>query len=901
MGQCNYRCKSSWSNLRTSVASYSVTTLTQSPPPESDPAQSVIQKFKEAIQTRSYALATDLMEQHRGLQLLNTTFGDGNSVLHVAVQQKHIQLVRYCLSNGLSANLQNQNNGDTPLHIAARQRTLDIISLLTEHKADVNISNHNDISPWMIAPDIIQQPLSTSHALGTLREDEECVIDHVSQMHTQYYSLATVAEHNCLEQGIWIVIGDGVYDITVFIKCNLHPASNAFIEPLYGKDATEPFDRTFHSVEAVKLLQTLQIGEVQPSERNSDVLQKAISLRKSLTSLRDRNTYRSKLRVQALFIYPVKGMKGIAVQRAELGLGGFVDDRIYAVVHKATNKVINQLTYPELALIDVAFKDGSSTCDEGIQLNDMFVPFLKEETLLVEWKSCNSKILVYDQGTAVSEWITSFLNDDGCKDEFLLVRIHENNYRESEDYFALTFAPKETQRMSAFQNYCPVALASVESINELNRRYKAKEHSPGDDEEIDLERFRKNIIICGVVCPHYEDFMKRIVFGHPCQERKRAEILWSRRRYLCGVPQINQNTASKTDEPMDTTRRYRNAITLNDRTALPGDDAIFFGCLYGVKHDGIIEVNQCVVSEHEKLEYDSVRTAAGKSYYGLTEHNIGSQFVLNYLTQYERFKLILKKQYNHDTLQLRFEMVDQSHTQHKSLKESVHMGDHYLFKYTDADNKPVIRMYTPIFDGNAGDMAMDVLIKVYEKGKMTQHLSKMDIGDTILCRINCGKVCYFEVGKIRFGDQRMTMFAPYNLNVNRLNLIAGGSGITPMYQIISNIHLNKEFDHTKISFIFANKTEKDILLRDKLEEIANTNENIKVHYVISRPETKNENENGFDVGRLNLNICKKYLFPPSNADDLNVVTLLCGPHPMVLAVKQCLTQIGYDDKSVATF
>eukprot|EP01083_Nonionella_stella_P069804 186322_1 len=772
MGQCNYRCRAQ-SVEAVPTTSFSAAYTAEPHTPESHP--DVIQELKDAIQTGNYSLAKDLIEQHEGLQLLNTTFDDGNSVLHAAVQHKHVELVQYCLSHGLSPNQPNLDNGDTPLHIASRKRSLDIIYLLTAHKADDNIPNYNDVTPWMIAPEIFNQ--SASHhpnALNALLEDEEVdqstshqpnalqalfegeevdATQHNST--TREYSLATVAEHNCLETGIWIIIGDSVYDITVFIKCNLHPASNAFIEPWYGKDATEAFDRAFHSFEAVKLLQTLQIGGVEASERNSVVLKRAVSmsrsLRRQLSDVRDDPTLGSKMRVAALFVYPVKGMKGISVQKAQLGSSGFVDDRIYAVAHKATNKLINQLTYPELSLIRVAFKDGSSSCDEGIQLNDLFVPFVKGETLYVEWKSCTTKILVYDQGPAVSQWITSFLN--GKDDEFILVRIHEDNYRESEDYFALTFAPKEMQKVSAFQNYCPVAVGSVESMDELNRRYKAKGHS----EELGSNRFRKNIVISGVVCPHYEDFMKRIAFGDPSQD-KRAEILWSRRRYLCAVPQINQTTAVKTGGPMETARRYRNAITLNDRTALPGDNAIFFGSLYGVKHDGIIEVNQCVISQHEKLEYDSVRTSAGKSYYGLTESNMGSQFGINYLTQYEEFKLILKAQHNHDTLMLRFEMVTHAHAQQRSLKESLQMGDHYLLKYVDADDNPIIRVYTPMFDDSAGDheMAMDLLVKVYEKGKMTQHLNQMEIGDTILCKKNCGKVCYFEIGKIRFGDPRLT-------------------------------------------------------------------------------------------------------------------------------------------------
>ena len=44
-------------------------------------------------------------------------------------------------------------------------------------------------------------------------------------------------------------------------------------------------------------------------------------------------------------------------------------------------------------------------------------------------------------------------------------------------------------------------------------------------------------------------------------------------------------------------------------------------------------------------------------------------------------------------------------------------------------------------------------------------------------------------------------------------MIAGGSGITPMWQIIQDIFQNISRDTTRVHLLFANKTENDILLR----------------------------------------------------------------------------------------
>lgn len=52
-------------------------------------------------------------------------------------------------------------------------------------------------------------------------------------------------------------------------------------------------------------------------------------------------------------------------------------------------------------------------------------------------------------------------------------------------------------------------------------------------------------------------------------------------------------------------------------------------------------------------------------------------------------------------------------------------------------------------------------------------------------------------------------------------MIAGGTGITPMYQVAKALMTDK-WEYTTISLIYANISEDDILMRRELDELTNT-------------------------------------------------------------------------------
>jgi len=180
--------------------------------------------------------------------------------------------------------------------------------------------------------------------------------------------------------------------------------------------------------------------------------------------------------------------------------------------------------------------------------------------------------------------------------------------------------------------------------------------------------------------------------------------------------------------------------------------------------------------------------------------------------------------------------------------------------------KDITRSYTPTSsDDDLGHF--DLLIKSYEQGNISRYVSLLKIGDKV--RIKGPK------GQFKYTAEL----------AREIGMIAGGTGITPMLQII-RAALKNPADKTKLSLIYANVNAEDILLKDELDELVKSHEDrFQVYYVLNNPPAGWAGGAGF-VSRDQIT---QHL--PRAGEDIKI--LMCGPPPMMNAMKNHLDELKY--------
>ncbi|MCJ1223369.1 NADH-cytochrome b5 reductase [Toensbergia leucococca] len=233
---------------------------------------------------------------------------------------------------------------------------------------------------------------------------------------------------------------------------------------------------------------------------------------------------------------------------------------------------------------------------------------------------------------------------------------------------------------------------------------------------------------------------------------------------------------------------------------------------------------------------------------------------------YQDFELKEKTVLSHNVAIYRFNLPNEKHIL------GLPIGQHISVAATiDGQPKEVVRSYTPISsDENPG--YFDLLIKSYPTGNISKHMASLKIGQTLKVKGPKGAMVY-SPGLVR-----------------HFGMIAGGTGITPMLQIIRAIirgrPRNGGNDRTEVDLIFANVNHEDILLKEDLDALANEDEGFRVHYVLNNPPEKWDG----GVGFVTPDMIKAKL--PAPAKDIKV--LLCGPPPMISAMKKAAESLGYE-------
>jgi cytochrome-b5 reductase len=128
-----------------------------------------------------------------------------------------------------------------------------------------------------------------------------------------------------------------------------------------------------------------------------------------------------------------------------------------------------------------------------------------------------------------------------------------------------------------------------------------------------------------------------------------------------------------------------------------------------------------------------------------------------------------------------------------------------------------------------------------------------------------------------------------------------------MYQLLRSIFKNPE-DKTKVTLVFGNVTENDILLKKELQELENTYpQRFKAFYVLDKPPKEWTGGSGYITKEL-----LKIVLPEPKEDNIKI--FVCGPPGMYKAISGTkvspkdqgelngiLKELGYDKDQVYKF
>ena len=181
----------------------------------------------------------------------------------------------------------------------------------------------------------------------------------------------------------------------------------------------------------------------------------------------------------------------------------------------------------------------------------------------------------------------------------------------------------------------------------------------------------------------------------------------------------------------------------------------------------------------------------------------------------------------------------------------------------DGNNKANIlkKSYSPITHPSQSD-TFQLLVKSYPPrigGGVGAYLCNLQINDVIEAKVKPQRI--------------MHSYQHVHGRWSHIGLIAGGTGIAPLYQLL--MILLKDDDNTtcdKIHVLSINRKEEDILLKKELDDLVKEYPNkLVVMYSLTGEDN---NRDGYRIGRGNVQLAQEALPNPSLGKD--VMIFVCG-------------------------
>jgi uncharacterized protein len=239
------------------------------------------------------------------------------------------------------------------------------------------------------------------------------------------------------------------------------------------------------------------------------------------------------LKLSEIYIYPIKSLGGIRLEKANITSRGLENDRRFMLVD-ANGRFLSQREYPQLAIFQTEIEGDflkiiNKKTDEILRIS--LSPISQSASISVTiWDDTTSAVEVNHEA---SEWFTQAL---GIPTR--LVYMHEESQRKTEPNYSLT-----GDEITSFSDGYPILVIGQSSLDDLNNRL---------EKPVNINRFRPNFVFTNGE-PFEEDAWHEFTVGgvrffgvKPCAR--------------CVMTTINQETGEKSGkEPLLTLNKYRKA------------------------------------------------------------------------------------------------------------------------------------------------------------------------------------------------------------------------------------------------------------------------------------------------------------------------------------------------------
>ncbi|MES2375620.1 MAG: MOSC N-terminal beta barrel domain-containing protein [Bacteroidota bacterium] len=234
------------------------------------------------------------------------------------------------------------------------------------------------------------------------------------------------------------------------------------------------------------------------------------------------------IKISELYIYPIKSLGGIKLDKAVITDRGFQYDRRWMLID-INNRFISQRECAKMALLKTSISDHSLTVTFTLDNSFIKIPLLpvKKEVIQVTiWDDACAGQLVSDE---IDAWFTHVLGIN-----IRLVYMPESTARFTDP----GYAPADS--ITSFSDAYPFLMIGQSSLDDLNKRLNRK---------LPIDRFRPNIVFTGGT-PYQEDIMNGFTINNITFNGVK---LCAR----CVMITIDQADASMEKEPTKTLASYR--------------------------------------------------------------------------------------------------------------------------------------------------------------------------------------------------------------------------------------------------------------------------------------------------------------------------------------------------------